>query len=159
MYMPGRLRTCSSPSRTWMSSPVYLLAFAISVHSLAALGVRERLDRDGFRRRDQRRLLDDLVALAAARADLFRIGLLRVFLAALLGLQHEHVAFAAGDEADHGIVVGDFDDGHAAARTFELRDLVRFAVQHVAVARRRDDDVAVITRHHAEHFVAVFGLR
>src|SRR5580698_2953546 len=105
MYMPGRLRTCSRPSRTWMSSPVYLPACAISVHSLAALGVRQRLNRDGLRRRDERGLLDDLTALAATRADFLGIGLLREVLAALLAVQHEHVALAAGDEADHGVVL------------------------------------------------------
>src|SRR3954471_8241607 len=109
MYMPGRLRTGSRPSRTWMSSPVYFDADAISVHSLAALGIRQGLDRHGLRRRDERRLLHDLMALATARGDLLRIRLLRVVLAALLGLEVEDVALTAGDEADHDIVVGDLD--------------------------------------------------
>src|SRR5580693_1676364 len=159
MYMPGRLRTGSKPSRTWMSSPVYLPAFAISVHSLAALGICQGLDRDRFRRCDQRRLFDDLMAFAAARADLLGVGLLREVLAALLGLELEHVALAAGDEADHRVVVGDLDDRDTAAGALELRDLVRFAMQHVAVARRRHDDVAVVARHHADDLVAVFRLR
>src|SRR5690242_2621151 len=100
MYMPGRMRTGSRPSRTWMSSPVYLLlAAAILVHSLAALGVREGLDGHGRRHEAQRRALDDLAALAAARADLLRIGVELELLAALLGRDLQDVALHAGDEA------------------------------------------------------------
>src|SRR5512141_2287544 len=115
MYMPGRLRPGSRPSRTWMSSPVYFDADAISVHSLAALGIREGLDRHGLRGRHQRRLLHDLVALATARRGLLRVRLLRVVRAALLGLELEDVALAAGDETDHDVVLGDLDHGDAAA--------------------------------------------
>src|SRR5215510_9022532 len=104
MNMPGRLRTGSRPSRTWISSPVYL-AVAISVphflvHSLAALCVGQRLDLDRARNGDQLRPLDDLVALAAARLDLLGIGGELEALAALLGLEHELVALHARDEAD-----------------------------------------------------------
>src|SRR3569623_1954568 len=159
MYMPGRLRTGSRPSRTWMSSPVYYDAEAISVHSLAALGVREGLERHGLRRRDQRALLHDLVSLASARRDLLRIRLLREVLAALLGLELEHVALAAGDERDDHVGSGDLDHGDAAAGAFELRDLVGLAVEDVTVARRGDDDIAVVARHDAEHFVAILRLR
>src|SRR5215510_9179162 len=99
MYMPGRLRTGSRPSSTWISSAVYFDACAMSVHSLAALGVRERLDGHGFRHHDQVRLLHDLTAFATARRHFLRVGLLREVLAALLGLELQEVAFAAGDEA------------------------------------------------------------
>src|SRR5258706_15103137 len=105
MYMPGRLRTGSRPSRTWISSALYLLAWAMSVHSLAALGIREGLDRHGLRLRDELRALDDLAAFAAARPDFLRIGLEHELLAALLCCHFERVAFAAGDEADHHVVV------------------------------------------------------
>src|SRR3569832_1006608 len=159
MYMPGRLRSGSRPSRTWMSSPVYFDADAISVHSLAALGVREGLDRHGLRRRDQRALLHDLVPHATARRDLLRIRLLREVLAALLGLELELVALAAGDERDDLVVIGDLEHGDAAAGAFELRELVRLAVEDVTVARRGDDDIAVVARHDAEHLVAILRLR
>src|SRR5437763_606228 len=141
MYMPGRLRTGSRPSRTWISSAPYFVVCAISVHSLPALGVRERLDRHGFGNHDEVRALDDLTALAAARADLLRIGLELELLAALLGLDAQHVALAAGHEADHHVVFGRLDHGDAAARTFELRDVLGLDVQHVAIARRAHDDV------------------
>src|SRR5262245_26463976 len=136
MNMPGRLRTGSRPSRTWISSPVYL-AVAISpslyvtfgghrvlIHSLSALGVGQRLDLDRARHRNERRALDDLVALAAARLDLLGIGGELEALAALLGLDDQLVALHAGDEADHHVVVVGLDHGHAAARALELGDLV-----------------------------------
>src|SRR5690242_13684152 len=159
MYMPGRLRTGSSPSRTWISSAVYLDACAISVHSLAALGVREGLDRHRLRDHDEAGLLDDLVALAAAAGDLLGIRLLRQVLATLLGLEVQDVALATGDEADDRVVVGDLDHRDAAAGAFELRDLVGLAVEHVTIARRDDDDIAVVARHHAEDLIAVLRLR
>src|SRR5688572_33111926 len=105
MYMPGRLRTGSSPSRTWISSPVYFVC-AISVHSLPAGRVRERLDRDGLRHELEADALHYLVALAAARGDFLGIRAHGDFLAALVGLDLEHVALHAGDEADHRIVLG-----------------------------------------------------
>src|SRR5262249_55691165 len=101
MYMPGRLRTGSRPSRTWISSALYLLAWAMSVHSLTTLGVREGLDRHGPWLGHELGALDDLAALGAARADLFRIGLELERLAALLGLDVQDVTLAAGDEPDH----------------------------------------------------------
>src|SRR5678809_329816 len=104
MNMPGRLRTGSRPSRTWISSPVYFDACAMSVHSLAALGIREGLDRHGFGHVHEPRALDDLATLAAARADLFRIGVELELLATLLGLDEQDVALRARHEADHGIV-------------------------------------------------------
>src|ERR1044071_431396 len=146
MYMPGRLRTGSSPSRTWISSPVYLVC-AMSIHSLSALGVGERLDRDRPGYDDERRALDDLVALAAAALDLLRIGGDLELLAGLLGREHELVALEPGDEADHHVVVLGLDHRHAAARPLELGDLVGLAQQHVAVARRGDHDVDVAARH------------
>src|ERR1700761_7346205 len=109
MYMPGRLRTGSRPSRTWMSSPVYLVA--ISVHSLSALRVGERLDRDRLGHHDELRALDDLHALAAAALDLLGIGRQLEPLAALVGLDHELIALEAGDEADHHVVVLGLDHG------------------------------------------------
>src|SRR3569623_1218664 len=159
MYMPGRLRTGSRPSRTWISSAVYLEALAISVHFLATLGVRQGLDGHRLRHDPQRRLLHDLVALAAASRRLLRGGLLRQVLATLLGLEVQHVALAAGDEADHRIVFGDLDHRDAAARTFELCDLVGLAVEHMPIARCGDDDIAVVARHDAEHFIAILRLR
>src|SRR4051794_1438038 len=111
MYMPGRKRTGSSPSSTWISSAVYFDACAISVHSLATLGVRQGLDRHGLRHDDELRLLHDLVALAAAGRHLLRVGLLRQVLAALLGLQVKDIALPARDEADHHVVGRDLDHG------------------------------------------------
>src|SRR3954453_13361038 len=73
MYMPGRLRTGSRPSSTWISSAGYFEAWAISVHPLATLGVREGLDRHGLRHHHEARLLDDLMALAAAARHLLRV--------------------------------------------------------------------------------------
>src|SRR5262245_42614785 len=145
MYMPGRMRTGSRPSRTWTSAPVYLLVCAISVHSLAAFGVRERLNRDRLFHRHEACTLDDLAALATARTDLLRIGMQLEALAALLGLDREHIALHARDEADHGVVRRGLDHGDAATRAFELRDLVGLDVQDVTVARGGDDGVAVVS--------------
>src|SRR4051794_27473431 len=124
MYMPGRMRTGSSPSRIWMSSAVYLPACAISVHSLAALGICEWLDRHRRGDHEKRAALHDLLSLAAARRHLFWIGGERELLAALVVLDRERVALVTGDEADHRVVLGGLDHRDAAARTFELRDLV-----------------------------------
>src|ERR1051325_8398571 len=139
MYMPGRLRTGSRPSRTWMSSPVYFVC-AISVHSLSALGIRERLDGDGLLDDPERHALHHLVALATARRDLLRVRVQLELLAALVGLDREHGGLASGDEADHDVVIDGLDHGDAASRAFELVDLVGLAVQHVTIARRGDDD-------------------
>src|ERR1700709_1528033 len=98
MYMPGRVRTGSRPSRTWISSPVYLVA--ISVYPLSTLGVGERLDLDRPGDHDERGLLDDLGALAAAALDLLGIGGDRELLAGLLGLEHQQIALEPGDEPD-----------------------------------------------------------
>src|SRR5262245_41361725 len=127
MYMPGRLRTGSRPSSTWISSPVYLDACAISVHLRAALDVREGLNDHRLRQRSERALLDHLAALAAARGDLFRVRFLGVIAPTLLALDLEHVALAPGDEADHLVAGPHLDHGDAAARALELRDLVGLA--------------------------------
>src|SRR4051812_17647428 len=141
MYMPGRLRTGSRPSRTWISSPVYLLCAIFDPHcrryglidTLSTLGVGERLDLDRRRHHDELRPLDDLVAPAASSLDLLGIGGDLEPLAALLGLDHELVALGAGDEADHQVVVVGLDHGDAAAGALELGDLVGLAQQHVAL--------------------------
>src|SRR5258706_3092191 len=103
MYMPGRIRTCSRPSRTWMSSPVYS-RFAVlppmSVHSVPAGRVRQRLDRHRWLHQHQLTALDHLAALAAAPADLLLQRLELEPLVAAGGLDHELVALAAGDETD-----------------------------------------------------------
>src|SRR5262245_48915776 len=139
MYIAGRLRTASISSRTWISSAVYF-ACAISVDPLADFGVRERHDRHRLRHDDELVPLDDLVPLSAARLHLLRIRVELEALAALRGLEHELIALRTGDEADHRVLGIGLDHGDAAAGAFELRDLVGLAVEHVAVARRRDDD-------------------
>src|SRR5262245_37059337 len=100
MYIAGRLRTASISSRTWISSAVYF-ACAMSVHSLADFGVRERHDRHRLRHHDELVPLDDLMALAAARLHLLRVRRELEALATLRRLEHELIALRAGDEADH----------------------------------------------------------
>src|SRR5689334_3375684 len=100
--MPGRRRTGSSPSRTWMSLAVYVSRVAISVGQLR-LSLRQ-LD---FGRDDPHDalFLADRVALAAARGH--RVPSRPHFDAsAFLRLHHDPFA---GAEAEHAIAVGRFD--------------------------------------------------
>src|SRR5687767_3357345 len=150
MYMPGRLRTGSRPSRTWISSPVYLVC-AISVHPLPARRIRQRLDRDGLGHEHEADALHDLMALAAARRDFLRVRVDGDLLAALVGLDLERVALHAGDEADDRVVVRCLDHGDTTAGSLELRDLVRLAMQDVTIARGDRDGVGVVARDHAQH--------
>src|SRR5690349_22639565 len=70
MYMPGRLRTGSSPSRTVMSLAVYdMVVLELRARALLdgeGLGRRRRLDDD----LGQAAALDHLATLAAALGDL-----------------------------------------------------------------------------------------
>src|SRR5262249_10243729 len=103
------------------------------VHSLSTLGVSEGLDHDRLADQNERRALDDLMTLAAARLDLFRIGLELERLATLIRLDLEHVGFLARDKPDHAVVVGGLDHRHAAAGALELGDFVGFAVCNIAL--------------------------
>src|SRR5262245_37929934 len=117
MYMPGRRRTGSSPSRTWISLAVYLPPppapaplLRVAIAPLTALLQGER--QLGQKHLDDAVLLGERVPFAAARAGLVA---LRAHLdaLALVGLDGEPLAQA---KAEHPVALGCLEDGHAAPR-------------------------------------------
>src|SRR4029078_1232275 len=79
-------------------------------------------------------------------------------LAVLFGRDDQLIALGAGDETDHHVVILGLDHRDAAAGALELGDLVGAAPEHVDVARRDDDDIAVVARDHADDLVTLAGL-
>src|SRR3990170_1284042 len=152
MYIAGRLRTGSRPSRTWMLFAVYSLD--ISVH--LRRGERGDLDR---RRHDlEGGALGDLVALATARGRPVAAGADLDDLAAraldhegdlLLALGHAH--------ADQAIVGAHLDHGDAAARVGEEVHLAGRAQEHVPLLGGHAHHVLVVGRGDLDDLVAVAG--
>src|SRR6185436_10703383 len=118
MYMPGRRRTGSRPSRTVMCSDVYeALAMSISVQQRRWWRRRQRL---GRRHAHDLGLALQRVPLAGAGGDVEAAGADRQLLAVVgLGDDHVLVLGAPDAEADDGLGAR-LDDGDAAARVREL---------------------------------------
>src|SRR6266496_1441655 len=139
MYMPGRRRTGSRPSRTVMCSEVYeALAMSISVEERGWRGWRERL---GRRHARDLGLALERVPLAAARGDAETTGTDGQLLAVLgLGDEDIFVLGAADAEADDRLGAR-LDDGDAASGVRQLGELVGLADEGARVAGDDADDV------------------
>src|SRR5450432_4674529 len=142
MYMPGRRRTGSSPSRTVMSSEVYPVdAIVVKV------GGRRTVQEDRRRHRQRDGGAHDLglalqgVSFSASPGDAEAARTDRDLLAVVrLGDQHVFVARAAYAEADHRGFT-DLDDGDAAPGGGELGKLVDLAEQRAGVAGDHAENV------------------
>src|SRR5688572_20722831 len=153
MYIAGRLRTGSSPSRTWMSFAVYV-PLAMSVHP------RRREGRHLHRRRD--RLdglpLEELAALAAARGDVVAR---RPDLDPLArrGLEDERLLLGAAGHAHGGdaVALAHLDHRDAAPGVGEHVDLAGLAEENVRLLRRDADDVLVLDGQHGHDLVSLGG--
>src|SRR6187399_3197394 len=124
MYMPGRLRTGSRPSRTVMSLAVYEFGIGSGLPSAGRHFERRRSRRRLEHAAQERAALHDFAPLAAARR-LLVLGRGNLLFAAERRLDHQRVFVVLGDlERDNDVAVLELEQEHALARP---RQVAHFA--------------------------------